>query len=238
MQFMAQMTVRVDTILVQVFQCVELLFPAAQHHWRALEHYQHQALLDLSTASFCKYLPLTILTHKTSEEEIYTEIADIVLNAVGFDQDAEVELDTAVVLLLGLVGGDVISSTTYRVMVKLMTNRLGTEITWTGRSKTNEFKHKMVDMPRILAAICDAVRLHPPPEIYTSVKEWLCYSIDRYEVKNHLYKKGTVLAYRRADRWYKSGLKKEGVWDGNGLPWDIRDIQVGSSMEHNRQNLC
>ncbi|KZS20717.1 Uncharacterized protein APZ42_012515 [Daphnia magna] len=120
----------------------------------------------------------------------------------GFDRDAKVELDTAVVmetdkiaenfedncsdindikvLLPGLVGGDVISCTTYRVMAKLMTSRLGTEITWTGRSKTNEFKHKTVDMPRILAAIY-AVRLHPPPEVYTSVKEWLCHSIDRYK---------------------------------------------------------
>lgn len=33
-----------------------------------------------------------------SEEEIYTEIADIVLNAGGFDRDAKVELDTAVVM--------------------------------------------------------------------------------------------------------------------------------------------
>lgn len=39
-----------------------------------------------------------LLLEDKSEEEIYTEIADIVLNAGGFDRDAEVELDTAVVM--------------------------------------------------------------------------------------------------------------------------------------------
>ncbi|XP_045030459.1 uncharacterized protein LOC116924267 [Daphnia magna] len=97
------------------------------------------------------------------------------------------DVKTRLVVLLGRVGGDVVSSTTYRVMAKLMTNRLGTEITWTGRSKPNEFKHKMLDMPRIFAAICDAVRFHPrlkeatDYEVYTSVKEWLRHSIDRYK---------------------------------------------------------
>ncbi|KAK4007190.1 hypothetical protein OUZ56_012350 [Daphnia magna] len=97
------------------------------------------------------------------------------------------DVKTRLVLLLGRVGGDVVSSTTYRVMAKLKTNRHGTEITWTSRSKPNEFKHKMVDMPRILAAICDPVRFHPrlkdatDYEVYTSVKEWLCLSIDRYK---------------------------------------------------------
>ncbi|KAK4017122.1 hypothetical protein OUZ56_032075 [Daphnia magna] len=99
------------------------------------------------------------------------------------------DVKTRLVVLLGRVGGDVVSSTTYRVMAKLMTNRLGTEITWTGRSKPNEFKHKMLDMPRIFAEICDAVRFHPrlkeatDDEVYTSVKEWLRHSIDRNKVK-------------------------------------------------------
>lgn len=37
-----------------------------------------------------------LLLEDESEEEIYTEIAYIVLNAGGFDRDTEVELDTAV----------------------------------------------------------------------------------------------------------------------------------------------
>ncbi|KAK4003893.1 hypothetical protein OUZ56_005644 [Daphnia magna] len=109
------------------------------------------------------------LTLAVNQRDVTDKLEDTA-NISGFEfpfndietmKELENLLSTGDVVLLGRVGGDVVSSTTYRVMAKLMTNRLGTEITWTGRSKPNEFKHKMLDMPRIFAAICDAVRFHP-----------------------------------------------------------------------------
>ncbi|KAK4030961.1 hypothetical protein OUZ56_024391 [Daphnia magna] len=77
---------------------------------------------------------LTLVVNQLYVTDKVEDITDILgfefpLNEIETVKELENLLFTGDDLLLGRVGGDVVSSSTYRVMAKLMTNRLGTEIT-------------------------------------------------------------------------------------------------------------
>lgn len=72
-------------------------------------------------------------------------------------------------------------------MARLMTNEVGVQITWTGKSKKGERKQKMELLKKIFESICGAVRKRDElktscdPDIKHYVCEWLRHATDRIQ---------------------------------------------------------